>query len=257
MLTIISANVNGIRSAYQKGFEDYIAASGADIVCVQELKAQEADLSSNMQRPHGMYGVWHCAEKRGYSGVAIYSKQQPDRTQIGMGIEAFDREGRFVRADFGQLSVISLYLPSGTSAPERQDFKYQFLDAFYPMLQSLKAEGRDIVVCGDWNIAHQNIDLKNWKGNQKNSGFLPEERAWLSKVIQELGWVDIWRTLYPEIAGYTWWSNRGQAYSKDVGWRIDYQMVTPELAQKAISASVYKEQKFSDHAPLVVSYDYA
>ena len=257
MLTIISANVNGIRSAYQKGFEDYIAASGADIVCVQELKAQEADLSSNMQRPHGMYGVWHCAEKRGYSGVAIYSKQQPDRTQIGMGIEAFDREGRFVRADFGQLSVISLYLPSGTSAPERQDFKYQFLDAFYPMLQSLKAEGRDIVICGDWNIAHQNIDLKNWKGNQKNSGFLPEERAWLSKVIQELGWVDIWRTLYPEIAGYTWWSNRGQAYSKDVGWRIDYQMVTPELAQKAISASVYKEQKFSDHAPLVVSYDYA
>lgn len=257
MLTIISANVNGIRSAYQKGFEDYIAASGADIVCVQELKAQEADLSSNMQRPHGMYGVWHCSEKRGYSGVAIYSKQQPDRTQIGMGIEAFDREGRFVRADFGQLSVISLYLPSGTSAPERQDFKYQFLDAFYPMLQSLKAEGRDVVVCGDWNIAHQNIDLKNWKGNQKNSGFLPEERAWLSKVIQELGWVDIWRTLYPEIAGYTWWSNRGQAYSKDVGWRIDYQMVTPELAQKAISASVYKEQKFSDHAPLVVSYDYA
>lgn len=257
MLTIISANVNGIRSAYQKGFEDYIAASGADIVCVQELKAQEADLSSNMQRPHGMYGVWHCAEKRGYSGVAIYSKQQPDRTQIGMGIEAFDREGRFVRADFGQLSVISLYLPSGTSAPERQDFKYQFLDAFYPMLQSLRAEGRDVVVCGDWNIAHQNIDLKNWKGNQKNSGFLPEERAWLSKVIQELGWVDIWRTLYPEIAGYTWWSNRGQAYSKDVGWRIDYQMVTPELAQKAISASVYKEQKFSDHAPLVVSYDYA
>ena len=257
MLTIISANVNGIRSAYQKGFEDYIAASGADIVCVQELKAQEADLSSNMQRPHGMYGVWHCAEKRGYSGVAIYSKQQPDRTQIGMGIEAFDREGRFVRADFGQLSVISLYLPSGTSAPERQDFKYQFLDAFYPMLQRLRAEGRDVVVCGDWNIAHQNIDLKNWKGNQKNSGFLPEERAWLSKVIQELGWVDIWRTLYPEIAGYTWWSNRGQAYSKDVGWRIDYQMVTPELAQKAISASVYKEQKFSDHAPLVVSYDYA
>lgn len=257
MLTIISANVNGIRSAYQKGFENYIAASGADIVCVQELKAQEADLSSNMQRPHGMYGVWHCAEKRGYSGVAIYSKQQPDRTQIGMGIEAFDREGRFVRADFGQLSVISLYLPSGTSAPERQDFKYQFLDAFYPMLQSLKAEGRDVVVCGDWNIAHQNIDLKNWKGNQKNSGFLPEERAWLSKVIQELGWVDIWRTLYPEIAGYTWWSNRGQAYSKDVGWRIDYQMVTPELAQKAISASVYKEQRFSDHAPLVVSYDYA
>lgn len=256
MLNIISANVNGIRSAYKKGFENYIAASGADIVCVQELKAQEADLSDNMKRPHDMYGVWHCAEKRGYSGVAIYSKQQPDRTQIGIGIDDFDREGRFVRADFGNLSVISLYLPSGTSAPERQTFKYQFLEAFYPLLHSMKAEGRDIVVCGDWNIAHQNIDLKNWKGNQKNSGFLPEERAWLSKVINELGWVDIWRTLYPEVAGYTWWSNRGQAYSKDVGWRIDYQMVTPELAKKATAASVYKDEKFSDHAPLLVSYDY-
>lgn len=244
MLKIISANVNGIRSAYKKGFYEYIAASGADIVCVQELKAQEADLSADMKNPHGMHGHWHCAEKRGYSGVAVYSKRKPDNVQIGMGIEEFDREGRFVRCDFGRLSVISLYLPSGSSAEERQQVKYRFLDAFYPMLEAMKNEGRDIVVCGDWNIAHQNIDLKNWKGNQKNSGFLPEEREWIGKVIHKLGWTDMWRTLYPDVPGYTWWSNRGQAYAKDVGWRIDYQMVTPELAAKAVSAHVYKDENF-------------
>ena len=171
MLKIISANVNGIRSAYKKGFYEYIAASGADIVCVQELKAQEADLSDDMKNPHGMHGYWHCAEKRGYSGVAVYSKRKPDNVQIGMGIEEFDKEGRFVRCDFGKLSVISLYLPSGSSAEERQQVKYRFLDAFYPMLEAMKNEGRDIVVCGDWNIAHQNIDLKNWKGNQKIRAF--------------------------------------------------------------------------------------
>ena len=236
MLKIISANVNGIRSAYKKGFYEYIAASGADIVCVQELKAQEADLSADMKNPHGMHGHWYCAEKRGYSGVAVY---------------------RFVRADFGRLSVVSLYLPSGSSAPERQEAKFRFLDVFYPMLDAMHGEGRDIVICGDWNIAHQNIDLKNWKGNQKNSGFLPEEREWIGKVIHKLGWTDMWRTLYPDVPGYTWWSNRGQAYAKDVGWRIDYQMVTPELAAKSVSAHVYKDEKFSDHAPLVVEYDYA
>ena len=255
-MRIISANVNGIRSAYKKGFHEYLAASGADIVCVQELKAQEADLDDSMKAPYGMHGVWHCAEKRGYSGVALYSKREPDRVQIGMGIAEFDAEGRFVQADFGNLSVISLYLPSGSSSEERQQVKFRFLEAFYPMLRWLKTQGRDIVICGDWNIAHQNIDLKNWKGNLKNSGFLPEEREWIGKVIAELGWVDIWRTLYPEMPGYTWWSQRGQAYAKDVGWRIDYQMATPALVECARSAHVYKQEKFSDHAPLVVDYDY-
>lgn len=255
-MRIISANVNGIRSAYKKGFYEYLAASGADIVCVQELKAQEADLDDSMRAPHGMYGVWHCAEKRGYSGVALYSKREPDRVQTGMGIAEFDAEGRFVQADFGNLSVISLYLPSGSSSEERQQVKFRFLAASYPMLRRLQTQGRDIVICGDWNIAHQNIDLKNWKGNLKNSGFLPEEREWIGKVIAELGWVDIWRTLYPETPGYTWWSQRGQAYAKDVGWRIDYQMATPALAGRARSAHVYKQEKFSDHAPLVVDYDY-
>ncbi|AZR59368.1 exodeoxyribonuclease III [Eikenella corrodens] len=255
-MRIISANVNGIRSAYKKGFYEYLAASGADIVCVQELKAQEADLDDSMKAPHGMHGVWHYAEKRGYSGVALYSKREPDRVQTGMGIAEFDAEGRFVQADFGNLSVISLYLPSGSSSEERQQVKFRFLEAFYPMLRELQTQGRDIVICGDWNIAHQNIDLKNWKGNLKNSGFLPEEREWIGKVIAELGWVDIWRTLYPETPGYTWWSQRGQAYAKDVGWRIDYQMATPALAGRARSAHVYKQEKFSDHAPLVVDYDY-
>ena len=255
-MRIISANVNGIRSAYKKGFYEYLAASGADIVCIQELKAQEADLDDSMRAPHGMHGVWHCAEKRGYSGVALYSKREPDRVQTGMGIAEFDAEGRFVQVDFGNLSVISLYLPSGSSSEERQQVKFRFLEAFYPMLRELQTQGRDIVICGDWNIAHQNIDLKNWKGNLKNSGFLPEEREWIGKVIVELGWVDIWRTLYPEMPGYTWWSQRGQAYAKDVGWRIDYQMATPALAGCARSAHVYKQEKFSDHAPLVVDYDY-
>ncbi len=253
-MRVISANLNGIRSAYKKGFYDYLARADADFVCVQELKAQEADLSDEMKAPHGMHGVWHCAEKRGYSGVAVYSRTKPDAVQIGMGVAEFDREGRFVRADFPGLSVVSLYLPSGSSAEARQEAKFRFLDAFFPMLAQMRGEGREIVICGDWNIAHQNIDLKNWKGNLKNSGFLPEEREWMGKVITQLGWTDVWRTLYPDIAGYTWWSNRGQAYAKDVGWRIDYQMVTPNLAARAQAAHVYKDEKFSDHAPLVADY---
>lgn len=253
-MRIISANVNGIRSATKKGFIEYLDKMQADIVCVQELKAQEADMNTDMKRPNGMHGIWHTAEKRGYSGVAIYSKNEPDAVQVGLGWSNFDHEGRFVRADFGQLTVISLYLPSGSSSEERQQVKFSFLEQFFPVLQQLFAQGREVVICGDWNIAHQNIDLKNWRGNLKNSGFLPEERAWLTKVIHDIGWVDIWRMLYPEIAGYTWWSNRGQAYAKDVGWRIDYQMTTPSMAQRAEQAFVYKEEKFSDHAPLVIDY---
>jgi exodeoxyribonuclease III len=255
-MRIMSANVNGIRSATSKGFINYLVQAQADIVCIQELKAQEADMTPEMKNPLGMYGVWHTAEKRGYSGVAIYSKVEPDATQIGLGWEDFDHEGRYVRADFGNLTVISIYLPSGSSSEERQQAKFCFMAKFLPLLQELRTLQRDVLICGDWNIAHQNIDLRNWKGNLKNSGFLPEERLWLTQVIDELGWVDIWRKLYPEIPGYTWWSNRGQAYAKDVGWRIDYQLATPELAACAQKAMIYKDEKFSDHAPLVVDYTY-
>ena len=254
MLRIISLNLNGIRSAFNKGLAEWLAAQDADIVCLQELKAQAPDLTPEMSNPPGFSGYFHYAEKKGYSGVGLWCRQQPDRVSEGIGHAGFDAEGRYIRADFGNLSVISLYLPSGSSSPERQEAKFRFLDVFFPQMQALRAEGREIVLCGDWNIAHQEIDLKNWKGNLKNSGFLPEERAWMTQLLGEEGWRDIWRQLYPEIPGYTWWSNRGQAYAKDVGWRIDYQIATPALAARAHSASVYKGEKFSDHAPLIVDY---
>ncbi|WP_028453968.1 exodeoxyribonuclease III [Chitinilyticum litopenaei] len=252
----ISANLNGIRSAANKGFFDWLATTGADVVALQELKAQEADLSELMRAPHGYTGFFHYAEKKGYSGVGIYSKRAPDEVIIGLGVEEFDLEGRYIELRFGKLSVISVYLPSGSSSDERQQAKFRFLDVFEPHLLALEQSGRDILLMGDWNIAHREIDLKNWKGNLKNSGFLPEERAWIGKVFGELGFVDTWRTLYPDAPGYTWWSNRGQAYAKDVGWRIDYQIATPALAATATSASIYKDVKFSDHAPLITDYDY-
>lgn len=254
MTRIVSANLNGIRSATQKGFFDWLATTGADVVCVQELKAQLADLKPEHRTPAGFpFSVFHCAGKKGYSGVGLYACREPDRVVEGLGIDWIDSEGRYLRADFGTLSVISLYLPSGSSSEERQAVKFRFMDAFLPHLDALRAEGRDIVLCGDWNIAHNEIDLKNWKGNLKNSGFLPEERAWIGARLTE-GWADVWRQLYPDAPGYTWWSQRGQAYAKDVGWRIDYQIATPALAARAQSAFVYKDTKFSDHAPLVVDY---
>lgn len=254
-LRVTSANLNGIRSAANKGFFDWMQAHRPDVLCVQELKAQAADMTPALHAPEGYHGFFHYAEKKGYSGVGIYSRTRPDHVTEGMGHAAFDAEGRFIRADFGNLSVISVYVPSGSSSEERQALKYVFLDVFYPLLQSLLAEGREFIICGDWNIAHREIDLKNWKGNLKNSGFLPEERAWLDKLYAS-GWVDVFRALYPDAGdiGYTWWSQRGQAYAKNVGWRIDLQVASPATAQRARSASVYKEQKFSDHAPLTVEY---
>jgi exodeoxyribonuclease-3 len=259
MLRIVSLNLNGIRSAATKGVYDWLAGHRADVVCLQELKAQHADLTEAMRAPDGMKGWFHCAEKKGYSGVGIYARREPDRVVEGIGNAEFDAEGRYLRADWGGLSVISVYLPSGSSSPERQEAKFRFMEVFYPQLAALRAEGREIVICGDWNIAHREIDLKNWKSNQKNSGFLPEERAWLTRVFDDLGWVDVYRRLYPEAGGeaYTWWSNRGQAWAKNVGWRIDYQIATPGIAGKATAAAVYKEQRFSDHAPLTVDYDWA
>ena len=256
-MKIITTNLNGIRSAARKGFFDWMTQQAADIVCVQELKAQAADMTPAFLSPEGYHGHFHYAAKKGYSGVGVYSRREPDAVQIGFGHPEFDAEGRYVRCDFGDLSVISLYAPSGSSSPERQAAKFRFMDLFLPHLQMLMASGREIVVCGDWNIAHQEIDLKNWKSNQKNSGFLPEERAWMTQVFDELGWVDVYRRLYPEATGdaYTWWSNRGQAWAKNVGWRIDYQVATAGIAVTARAAAIYKAQRFSDHAPLTVDYE--
>jgi exodeoxyribonuclease-3 len=257
MVRIITLNLNGIRSAWKKGVVNWLYATRPDVLCLQELKAQADDLAGEMSTPKGYHAFFHHAEKRGYSGVGLWCREKPSAVTQGFGQPEFDAEGRYLRADFADYSVISLYLPSGSSSPERQDAKFRFLDAFFPHLAALMAEGREIVICGDWNIAHREIDLKNWKGNQKNSGFLPEERAWFSRMLDELGWVDVYRRLYPEAgeSAYTWWSNRGQAWAKNVGWRIDYQIATPGIAARAKEGRVYKESRFSDHAPLIVDYE--
>ena len=270
---IISLNMNGIRSAARKGAFEWLAAQQADVICVQELKAQQTDMTAGMLANATHAGWFHYAEKKGYSGAGLYARLPPATTHVGFRSIEFDAEGRYVRADFdreptaamgpSKLAVISLYLPSGSSSPERQQAKFRFLDEFYPHLAALRAEsdatGRQFVLCGDWNIAHREIDLKNWRGNRKHSGFLPEERAWLSRVFDELGWVDVYRTLHPETTGdsYTWWSNRGQAWANNVGWRIDYQIATPGIARTAIAASIHKASRFSDHAPLTIDYAFA
>ena len=253
-MRVISINLNGIRSAFNKGLLAWLAQQSADIVCLQELKAQADDLSADMKYPGGMHGYFHYADKKGYSGVGIYCKNKPDKIIVGLGLPEFDSEGRYIEAQFGNLSVVSLYLPSGSSGEERQAVKFKFMAAFMPHLRNLFVSGRDVLICGDWNIAHTEKDLKNWRGNKKNSGFLPEERAWLSEMINSVGYIDVFRKLHPELEAYTWWSNRGQAWAKDVGWRIDYQFATPGIAQKAISTGIYKEKRFSDHAPLMVDY---
>jgi exodeoxyribonuclease-3 len=256
MLRIITVNLNGIRSAVSKGLLDWLAAQKADIVCMQEVKAQIADLAPEVLNPKPYAGHFSCAEKKGYSGVGIYCRAAPDKITAGFGSREFDAEGRYLRADFGKLSVISVYHPSGSSSEERQQAKFRFMKAFMPHLAKLKSSGREIVLCGDWNIAHKEIDLKNWRSNQKNSGFLPEERAWLGEVFDKLGWVDVFRRLNQQPEQYTWWSNRGQAWAKNVGWRIDYQIATPGIAATAKKASIYKGQRFSDHAPLTIDYDF-
>lgn len=265
-MRIISLNLNGIRSATNKGLYAWLQIQDADIVCMQEVKAQAADMTAEMLNPPGYYGFFHYAEKKGYSGVGIYSKIKPDAVIEGLShpshghaegsMADIDSEGRYIECQFGNLSVVSLYLPSGSSGEERQMFKFSVMARFLPHLQALVASGREVVICGDWNIAHKEADLKNWKGNKKNSGFLPEERDWLTVLFEQIGWVDVYRKLHPDTTDecYTWWSNRGQAWAKNVGWRIDYQIATPCIASKAVAAHIYKTERFSDHAPLVIDY---
>lgn len=255
-MRIITLNLNGIRSAANKGFYAWLQQTQPDVICMQEVKAQAADMTPEMLAPEGYHGYFHYAEKKGYSGVGIYSKERPDTVIEGLGMVDIDAEGRYLECRFGQLSVISLYLPSGSSGEERQQFKFSVMARFMLHLDKLIKSGFDVVICGDWNIAHQEIDLKNFKGNKKNSGFLPEERAWMTDLFERVGWVDVYRRLYPNTtdACYTWWSNRGQAWAKNVGWRIDYQIATPAFAEKAVQASIYKAERFSDHAPLIIDY---
>lgn len=231
-------------------------AQDADVICLQETKAQQSQLTDSVFSPAGYHAYFFDAEKKGYSGVAIYTRHTPDTVVYGLGWPDVDSEGRYLQADFGELSIGSLYLPSGSSSEERQAVKFDVMERLLPRLQHIRSEGRHYVLCGDWNIAHKKIDIKNWRGNQKNSGFLPEERAWLDTVFDELGFVDAFRVVNGEADQYTWWSNRGQAWANNTGWRIDYHVITPALADKVLSANVYKTARFSDHAPLTLTYDY-
>jgi len=254
-MRILTLNLNGIRSAASKGAFEWLRGQEADVVCLQETKAQLDQLDGHDIDIPGYHRFFYDAQRKGYSGVALYSKRKPDEVKRGFGIEEFDDEGRYLEARFGDLSVVSLYLPSGSAGPERQASKYRFLEAFMPWMQALRRRKRQFVLCGDWNIAHKPIDLRNWRSNQKNSGFLPEERAWLDRLFGEERWVDSFREVSQEPDQYTWWSNRGQSWDKNVGWRIDYHVASPGLAGAARRVEIYKAQRFSDHAPLTVDYD--
>ncbi len=253
-MKIVSVNVNGLRAAARKGFFDWMQREQPDVVCMQEIKAWEEQLEDPVFHPAGYERYLFCAEKKGYSGVGLYCRQPPDHVEYGLGFDLADREGRYIQADFGNLSIASIYLPSGSSSEDRQTEKYRFMDTFEPMLAAMRRQRREYILCGDWNIAHKQIDLKNWRSNQKNSGFLPEERAWMDRLLGDCGWVDGFREVNQEADQYTWWSNRGQAWAKNVGWRIDYHIVTPGLRQRIGAAEIYKAERFSDHAPLTLTY---
>lgn len=254
-MRVMSLNANGIRAAARKGFFDWLPTTNTDVVCIQETKAQIDQLSDPVFSPDGYHCYYEDAEKKGYSGVAVYTREKPKKIRRGIGIEEFDREGRYLEVDLEGLTVASLYLPSGTSGDERLAFKLRFHDAFMEKLQKLRRRRRHVIVCGDWNTAHQEIDLKNWRPNRKNSGFLPEERAWLDRVFAPGFMVDGFREVNAEADQYTWWSNRGRAWDNNVGWRIDYHVVSPSLAPHISAVDIYKDQRFSDHAPLLMDYD--
>ena len=252
-MKLITCNVNGLRAFARKSGLDWLLSTDADVICMQETRIQDHQLTEEMKALNGYHCYFQHAQKKGYSGVAIYSKVPPDSVQTKIGWKAFDDEGRFIQADWGNLSIISLYLPSGTAGSERQDFKYQTLGYWSRFLQEALQKEREYIICGDWNIAHHEIDIKNWKGNQKNSGFLPMEREWLTELFAS-GWVDVFRQLNPLPDQYTWWSNRGNARENNVGWRIDYQIASPQIAKQASSEQIYCEQNLSDHAPLIINY---
>lgn len=256
MMRVISINANGIRAAARKGMFEWLLMQDADVVCLQETKAQEHQLDDDAYKLPGYYRYFHDAQKRGYSGVAVYTKHKPKKITVGLGWHEADSEGRYIQVDFQNISIASIYLPSGSSGDARQEVKYQFLDQFSEFLKKIKRKKTEFIFCGDFNIVHKEIDIKNWKANQNNSGCLPEERAWMDWLIEEQDFVDAFREINKESEQYTWWSNRGQAWAKNVGWRLDYQITTPGLRKTIVNTSIYKQERFSDHAPLTVDYDF-
>jgi len=255
--TLATLNANGIRSADRRGFLRWLKRHRPDVLCLQELRALEQDVEDELRSPAGWNARWHPAAKKGYSGVGIYSREAPERYEQGHGFDLCADEGRGLRADFRDLSVVSLYVPSGASKPERQALKFRFLDELLPWTRGLIAERRPMVLCGDFNIAHTEIDIHDPKGNAKNSGFLPEEREWFTRLLAQ-GWVDILREKHPGERGHwSWWSNRGRAREKDLGWRIDYCLCSPQFAPCVQRAWVEKKAGLSDHAPVWIEYEAA
>jgi exodeoxyribonuclease-3 len=264
MLTVTSVNVNGLRAAAKKGFVEWLADTSADVLCLQEVRAEPSQLPEEVREPDGWHVVHAPAAAKGRAGVSLYTRREPERIQTGFGSSEFDGSGRYVEVDLPGVTVASLYLPSGEVGTERQDEKIRFMGEFRAYLKALKersaADGREVLVCGDWNIAHREADLKNWKANRKNSGFLPEEREWLGQILGEDGYVDVVRALHPDVEGpYSWWSYRGKAFDNDSGWRIDYHAATPGLAGRAVKAFVERaasyDQRWSDHAPVTAVYE--
>lgn len=255
MFRVTTLNINGIRAGARKGFFNWLVTHAPDVVCLQEVKASETQITDSLFAPAGYHRYWFAAEKKGYSGVAIYSRHIAENVQYGLGWELADTEGRYLRIDVGSISIASLYLPSGSSGELRQAAKFKFMEQFSTNLEAMQHEKRHHILCGDFNIVHQKIDIKNWAGNQKNSGCLPEERAWLDHLLTKQEWVDAFRIHNQEAEQYTWWSSRGSARAKNVGWRIDYHLVSPSLKDKITSAYIYKDEWFSDHAPVVIDYD--
>ena len=254
-MRIITLNCNGIRAAARKGFFNWLATVDADIVCLQETKAQIDQLTDPIFHPDNYHSYYFDAERKGYAGTALYCRAKPLKITKGLGFEIADSEGRYLQADFNGLSVASLYLPSGSAGEERQARKLAFMGQYMQHMEMLRKDDREYIICGDWNICHKEIDLKNWKANKKNSGFLPEERQWLDELYYELGFIDAFRMVNQEADQYSWWSNRGQARAKNVGWRLDYHVISPGLQDKVISAEIYTAQNFSDHAPVILDYN--
>ena len=254
-MRIITLNCNGIRAAARKGLFNWLATVDADIVCLQETKAQIDQLTDPIFHPDNFHSYYFDADKKGYAGTALYCRAKPLKITKGLGFEIADSEGRYLQADFNGLSVASLYLPSGSAGEERQARKLAFMGQFMQHMEMLRKDDREYIICGDWNICHKEIDLKNWKANKKNSGFLPEERQWLDELYYELGFIDAFRMVNQEADQYSWWSNRGQARAKNVGWRLDYHVISSGLRNKVMSAEIYTDQNFSDHAPVILDYN--
>lgn len=254
VVRIITFNANGIRAAERKGFFQWFARQRADVLCVQELKAQAAQIEDAAYHVRGFHRYLFPAEKPGYSGVALYCREEPEEVVSGYGDAEFDAEGRHIEARFANVTVTSTYFPSGSSSEARQAAKFRFLESFEKRMRAMIDDPLPHVLCGDVNIAHKVIDIKNWRSNQKNSGFTPEERAWMDHIIEEVGFTDAFRTINDKAEQYTWWSNRGRARENNVGWRLDYQLVTPELRDAVVRERVYRDRFFSDHAPVIIDY---